>query len=61
MAGHIVAGGGPRSGRVEHGVKDEVTFVNDNTLYVVGEGGGKAQPGAFAQLTCTLADENPGR
>jgi hypothetical protein len=31
-----------------------VTFGDDNTLYLVGEGGGKKQPGTFARLTCTF-------
>lgn len=31
-----------------------VTFGSDSTMYVMSEGGGKKQPGAFARLTCTL-------
>ena len=32
-----------------------VTFGPDNSVYLMGEGGGKkAQPGTFARLTCTL-------
>jgi hypothetical protein len=31
-----------------------ITFGDDRTLYLVGEGGGKAQPGTFARLTCSL-------
>jgi hypothetical protein len=30
-----------------------VTFGDDGSLYVVGEGGGKRRPGTFARLTCT--------
>ena len=32
-----------------------VTFGADNSLYLMSEGGGKRQPGAFARLTCTLS------
>ena len=32
-----------------------VTFGSDNSLYLMSEGGGKRQPGAFARLTCTLS------
>jgi hypothetical protein len=31
-----------------------VTFGDGNSVYLVGEGGGKKQPGTFARLTCTL-------
>jgi hypothetical protein len=31
-----------------------VTFGSDSTMYLMSEGGGKKQPGAFARLTCTL-------
>jgi hypothetical protein len=31
-----------------------VTFADDSTLYVVGEGGGKSQGGTFARLTCAF-------
>ena len=31
-----------------------VTFGSDNSLYLMSEGGGNKQPGAFARLTCTL-------
>jgi hypothetical protein len=31
-----------------------VTFGSDSTVYLMSEGGGKKQPGAFARLTCTL-------
>lgn len=31
-----------------------VTFGSDSTMYLISEGGGKKQPGAFARLTCTL-------
>ncbi len=34
-----------------------ITFADNNTLYLVGEGGGKKQPGTLARLTCTLATE----
>jgi hypothetical protein len=32
-----------------------VTFGSDNVLYLMSEGGGQKQPGAFARLTCTLS------
>jgi hypothetical protein len=31
-----------------------LTFGSDSTMYLISEGGGKKQPGAFARLTCTL-------
>jgi hypothetical protein len=31
-----------------------VTFADNRTLIVVGEGGGKSQPGTFARLACTF-------
>jgi hypothetical protein len=31
-----------------------LTFADERTLYVVGEGGGDSQPGTFARLTCTF-------
>ena len=31
-----------------------VTFADNETLYLVGEGGGKSQPGTLAQLTCSF-------
>jgi hypothetical protein len=31
-----------------------VTFGSDTTVYLMSEGGGKKQPGAFGRLTCTL-------
>jgi hypothetical protein len=31
-----------------------VTFGSDSSVYLMSEGGGKKQPGAFARLTCTL-------
>ena len=32
-----------------------VTFASHDSLYLMSEGGGKQQPGAFAALTCTLS------
>ena len=29
-----------------------IAFGDDKTIYVVGEGGGKSQPGTFGRLTC---------
>ena len=31
-----------------------IAFGDDKTIYVVGEGGGKSQPGTFGRLTCAL-------
>ena len=31
-----------------------VTFASNDSVYLMSEGGGKKQPGAFARLTCTL-------
>jgi hypothetical protein len=31
-----------------------VTFADNSTLYLVGEGGGKSQAGTFARVTCTF-------
>jgi hypothetical protein len=34
-----------------------IAFGDGNSLYLVGEGGGKEKPGTFARLTCTLTTE----
>jgi len=50
-------------GEWQHGVRvdvsdlkepqgEGVTFGDDETLYLVGEGGGRSRPGTFARLTC---------
>ena len=31
-----------------------VTFASNDSVYLISEGGGKKQPGAFGRLTCTL-------
>jgi hypothetical protein len=31
-----------------------IAFADDKTLYLVGEGGGKQQPGTFGRLSCTF-------
>ena len=31
-----------------------ITFGDETTLYLVGEGGGRSQPGTFARLTCAF-------
>ena len=38
-----------------------VTFGDGNSLYLVGEGGGKKQPGTFARLTCTHTSPSAAR
>jgi hypothetical protein len=34
-----------------------ITFGDANSVYLVGEGGGKKQPGTFARLSCTLGTD----
>ena len=34
-----------------------ITFGDGNSIFLVGEGGGKKQPGTFARLTCNLAND----
>ena len=34
-----------------------ITFGDGNSVYLVGEGGGKKQPGTFARLACNLATD----
>jgi len=31
-----------------------IAFGDERTLYIVGEGGGKSQPGTFGRVTCTM-------
>jgi hypothetical protein len=31
-----------------------IAFGDERTIYLVGEGGGKSQPGTFARLACTF-------
>jgi len=31
-----------------------ITFGDETTLYLLGEGGGKSQPGTFARLSCAF-------
>jgi hypothetical protein len=58
-AGDLLAGNWRERGRVSLAALNEpqgegVAFANATTLYVVGEGGGKKQPGTIARLTCAL-------
>jgi hypothetical protein len=58
-AGELLAGKWREAGRVSLTSIGEpqgegVTFGSDSTVYLMSEGGGKKQPGAFARLTCTL-------
>jgi hypothetical protein len=58
-AADLVAGNWRVAGRVELGSLGEpqgegVTFASGGSVYLMSEGGGKNQPGAFARLTCTL-------
>jgi hypothetical protein len=31
-----------------------IAFADEKTIYLVGEGGNKSQPGTFARLTCAF-------
>ncbi len=58
-AAELLAGTWREAGRVPLTTLREpqgegVTFGSDSTVYLMSEGGGKKQPGAFARLTCTL-------
>ena len=58
-AADLLAGNWREAGRVPLGSVGEpqgegVTFASNQSLYLMSEGGGKKQPGAFARLTCTL-------
>ena len=56
----LVAGNWREAGRVPLEELGEpqgegIAFGDDNTVYLVGEGGGKSRPGTFARLTCALS------
>jgi hypothetical protein len=58
-AADLLAGNWRQAGRVALNAVGEpqgegVTFASNDSLYLMSEGGGKKQPGAFARLTCTL-------
>jgi hypothetical protein len=58
-AADLLAGDWREAGRVALGSVGEpqgegVTFASDDSVYLMSEGGGRNQPGAFARLTCTL-------
>jgi hypothetical protein len=58
-AADLLAGNWREAGRVALGSVGEpqgegVTFASNDSVYLMSEGGGKKQPGAFARLTCTL-------
>lgn len=55
----LLAGNWREAGRVDLGRLGEpqgegVAFADATTLYLVGEGGGKGQPGTFVRMTCTF-------
>ncbi len=55
----LLAGNWREAGRVALGPLREpqgegVTFASNESVYLMSEGGGKKQPGAFARLACTL-------
>jgi hypothetical protein len=58
-AADLLAGNWREAGRVSlAGIGEPqgegVTFAGNDAVHLMSEGGGKKQPGAFAQLTCTL-------
>jgi hypothetical protein len=58
-ASDLLAGNWREAGRVALASVGEpqgegVTFASNDSVYLMSEGGGKKQPGAFARLTCTL-------
>jgi hypothetical protein len=58
-AADLLAGNWREAGRVTLAGLGEpqgegVTFAANDAVYLMSEGGGKKQPGAFARLTCTL-------
>jgi hypothetical protein len=58
-AADLLGGNWREAGRVALGSVGEpqgegVTFGSNDSVYLMSEGGGKKQPGAFARLTCTL-------
>ncbi len=58
-AADVISGNWREAGRVDVQALGEpqgegVAFATDTTIYLVGEGGGKSQPGTFARLTCTF-------
>jgi len=59
-AADLLAGNWREAGRVALGTLGEpqgegVTFASNDSVYLMSEGGGKKQPGAFARLACTLS------
>jgi glucose/arabinose dehydrogenase len=59
QAADLLAGNWREAGRVALGSVGEpqgegVAFGSHDTVYLMSEGGGKKQPGAFARLTCTF-------
>lgn len=58
-AADLLAGSWQEAGRVALGTLGEpqgegVTFASNDSVYLMSEGGGKKQPGAFARLACTI-------
>jgi hypothetical protein len=58
-AGDLLKGNWREAGRFDLSTLGEpqgegVTFASNDAVYLMSEGGGKNQPGAFARLTCTL-------
>lgn len=54
MAGEWRAAGRVDVSRLGEPQGEGVTFADDTTLYLAGEGGGKSRPGTLARMTCTF-------
>jgi hypothetical protein len=54
LGGHWREAGRVALGSVGEPQGEGVTFGSNDSVYLMSEGGGKKQPGAFARLTCTL-------
>jgi hypothetical protein len=62
-AADLFAGNWTEAGRVDLTTVGEVqgegiTIADDGTVYLTGEGGGKAQPGTFASYTCAFTSRD---
>jgi hypothetical protein len=54
LSGHWREAGRVNLASLKEPQGEAIAFGDDQTLYLVGEGGGKSQPGTFARLTCTF-------
>jgi hypothetical protein len=53
LAGHGRAAATVSLSSLKEPQGEGVAFGPENTLFLAGEGGGKGQPGTFAQLSCS--------